>query len=195
MRVMEALKPVHADAFVLATDAESAPFFEEEAAEAGFSLLVGPRDDVLERYRMAIEASAADQVIRATGDNPLVSAELANLLIERGDLLPSDYAAFDGAPLGSGVELVSAAALKEAAAEANDPYEREHVCPFLYHRPERFKIDRPKAPAPFHAPDVRLTVDTPEDYRAVNAIFENIYRGAPIGLREAISQARRGMPA
>ncbi len=188
-RVMEALRLVNADAYVLATDAESAPFLEADAAEAGFVVVVGPRDDVLARYAMAARRADADSIVRATGDNPLVSFELANRLIERSGCadVPPDYAAFDAAPLGSGVELVRTEALFAAEAEASDPYEREHVCPFLYRRPERFRIERPRAPAPYDRPDIRVTVDTKDDYDRVNALFDAIHRGRPVGIDETIA--------
>ncbi|MDT9047104.1 hypothetical protein RSW36_28705, partial [Escherichia coli] len=42
-------------------------------------------------------------------------------------------------PVGLDVEVVTALALATAAREATDPYEREHVMPFLYRRPQRFR--------------------------------------------------------
>jgi spore coat polysaccharide biosynthesis protein SpsF len=191
-RAMEALRLVRADAYVLATDAESAPLLADDAADAGFALVVGPRDDVLARYCMAIRSVGADSVIRATGDNPLVSFELANALQDRyRDSGYPDYAAFDAAPVGSGVELVRASALLEAEAEAADPYEREHVCPFLYGRPARFGIDRPRAPGPYDRPDIRITVDTASDYGKVKGIFDALHRGSPIPLAAAIAYLDR----
>jgi spore coat polysaccharide biosynthesis protein SpsF len=186
-RVMEALRLVRADAYVLATDAESAPLFADDASEAGFALVVGPRDDVLARYCIAIRSVGAYSIIRATGDNPLVSFELANALqdLYRDGDIP-DYASFDAAPVGSGVELVRSSALLEAETEAVDPYEREHVCPFLYRRPGRFRIDRPAAPPPYDRPELRVTVDTLSDYERVKGIFDAVHRGSPIALAATI---------
>jgi spore coat polysaccharide biosynthesis protein SpsF len=190
-RAMEALRLVKADAYVLATDDLSADSLAPVAAASGFSLTVGPRDDVLERYCMAIRESRAELVLRATGDNPLVSFELADLLMDRQGEPRADYSAWSGPPIGTGVELVRAEALLAAGKEALDPYEREHVCPFLYRRPERFVIERPPAPADFCAPGLSLTVDTAADFEKVRRIFAALYRGTPLPLASVIDYCRK----
>jgi spore coat polysaccharide biosynthesis protein SpsF len=159
------LARVPAAAYVLATEERSAPEFRDLAARLGFSLFIGPEDDVLARYCGAIRAFHLDVVVRATGDNPFVNPEAASALLADPQVSDADYASYQGLPLGQGVEIVKAAALLNAEAESRDPYEREHVCPFLYRRPERFRLYRPMAPKRFLAPDARVTVDTAEDYR------------------------------
>ncbi len=42
-------------------------------------------------------------------------------------------------PIGLDIEVVSFPALERAWKEARLPFEREHVLPFLYDQPERFK--------------------------------------------------------
>lgn len=166
------LSRVRADAYVLATEERSAPEFRDLALACGFSLFVGPEDDVLARYCLAIRAFHIDVVVRATGDNPFVSPEAASCLLEDPRTAQADYSSYQGLPLGQGVEVVKAAALLAAEAEAQDPYEREHVCPFLYRRPERFSIYRPQAPERFRAPEARVTVDTSADYRWALKVVE-----------------------
>jgi spore coat polysaccharide biosynthesis protein SpsF len=141
---------------------------------------VGPAEDVLARYCLAIRRFGIDLVVRATGDNPLVSQELASLLLERRAAHPSDYAGFLGMPLGMGVELVGAEALLRAEAEARGPEEREHVCPYLYGSPELFRVDRPDAPSEYRMSGASVTVDTVADYEAVLRIYGVLYDGSPI---------------
>lgn len=196
-QVLRRLSRVEAPVRVLATDAASAAELGPVAARNGFELLVGPAEDVLARYCQAIRAYELGLVLRATGDNPLVSAELALLLLERRAALERrggapDYAAFTGMPLGMGVELVRAAALLEAEAEARDPAEREHVCPFLYARPERYAIDRSPAPAAWLLPAARVTVDDGEDYSRMVALYAALYRGEPIPDAALLAALRKG---
>lgn len=179
-QAMARLALVPADVRVLATDEASAAALAPAARRGGFELLVGPAEDVLARYCLAIRRFGLDLVVRATGDNPLVSQELASLLLERRAAHPSDYAGFLGMPLGMGVELVGAEALLRAEAEARGPEEREHVCPYLYGSPELFRVDRPDAPSEYRMSGASVTVDTVADYEAVLRIYGVLYDGSPI---------------
>jgi spore coat polysaccharide biosynthesis protein SpsF len=179
-QAMIRLSLVAADLRVLATDEKSAASLAPLAERRGFELVVGPEDDVLARYCVAIRRFKPDLVLRATGDNPLVSYELAELLVERRASNSSDYAGFLGMPTGMGVELVSAEALLRAEAEAREGREREHVCPYLYGHPELFRLDRPEAPTDYLLPGASVTVDTAADYEAVLKLYGALYDGSPI---------------
>ncbi len=186
-RVMEALSLIPATAYVLATDSCSSDDLAPLAAHCGFQLFVGPKEDVLARYAQAARAFEADQVLRATGDNPLVSFELGRLLLERRESIPADYSGYLGMPLGMGLELIEVQALYRAEREATSAFDREHVCPYLYGNPALFRIDRPQAPDEYQLPDGSLTVDTAQDYQRISRIFDELYRGAPIAAHESIS--------
>jgi spore coat polysaccharide biosynthesis protein SpsF len=179
-QAMSRLSRVEAEVRVLATDEASARALSPAAERRGFELLVGPAEDVLARYCLAIRRYTPDLVIRATGDNPLVSYELASLLVERREESPSDYAGYRNMPLGMGVELVASEALLRAEAEAREASEREHVCPYLYAHPELFRIDRPEAPAGYLMPGARVTVDTASDYESILRIYGALFDGRPI---------------
>ena len=191
-QAMARLSLVEAEVRVLATDEASAGALAPVADRGGFELLVGPAEDVLARYCLAVRRFRPDLVIRATGDNPLVSHELASLLLERRKSRPSDYAGFQGMPVGMGVELVVAEALLRAEAEAREEIEREHVCPYLYNHPELFVLDRPDAPAEYLVPGARVTVDTAADYEAVLRIYGALYDGNPIPSAALLERFRGG---
>jgi spore coat polysaccharide biosynthesis protein SpsF len=170
-RVMEALNRVPAQLRVLACPADCVAAFSPLAAEAGFELLAGPKDDVLARYCNVIRHFNISRVIRATGDNPFVFADAAAAVNAEARARGADYAGYSGLPLGAGVESVHAAALLRAEAEAAAPHEREHVCPYLYGRPELFRLHRPLAPLRWQNPAARLTVDTPEDFARAQEMY------------------------
>ncbi len=180
-QVLDRLALIPADAYILATDAASASAFAPTAAAHGFKLLAGSAEDVLSRYCEAIERYSLDRVVRATGDNPLVSPELAALLIA-DDVAdgPADYRAHTGMPLGMGVELVKAVSLIRAGREARLQPEHEHVCPYLYNNPDKFTIIRKEAPEAYILPDARVTVDTQSDYESMLKIYGALYSGRPI---------------
>ncbi|GBU28009.1 hypothetical protein R84B8_01566 [Treponema sp. R8-4-B8] len=185
-RVMEALNNIPSDLKILACPEDSLSSFTPLAQEADFQILAGPKEDVLERYCLAIRKYSINRVIRATGDNPFVFTDAAVSINEEASSLNTDYASFANLPYGAGVESVSASSLLRAAEKAALPSEREHVCPYLYNHPELFSIYCPAAPARWHYPDIRITVDTQEDYNRAAELYRalenapNRYHGETI---------------
>jgi len=175
-RVMESLNKVPAQLRVLACPEDSAAAFAPLADNADFTLLAGPKDDVLGRYCLALRTFGIQRVIRATGDNPFVFADAAAAINAEALALNADYAGYSGLPLGTGVESVSAAALLRAETGAVASYEREHVCPYLYAHPELFFLHRPLAPLRWQGADIRLTIDTREDYERAQALYAELDR-------------------
>lgn len=161
----------------LATDQ---PIVDFCAAE-GVACVRGSEQDVLSRYWQAASLFDASVVVRVTSDCPLLEPELVDDAIaayrEGGaydyvsNMLQPTW------PYGMAVEVFSAAALKDAHAEASDPAEREHVTPFIYWRPQRYRLR-----SLTRQPDLsshRWTVDTPEDFRLVSLILEALYPQRP----------------
>lgn len=170
VRVMEALNHVTASLRLLACPEDSYSSFEPLARETGFQIHAGPKEDVLERYCQAIRRNNIDRLIRATGDNPFVFTDAANALNAEAMALNADYSGYSGLPLGAGVESVSASALLSCGKNAS-PYEREHVCPYLYNHAELFSLHRPLAPLRWQGQDIRLTVDTQEDFERAKELY------------------------
>jgi spore coat polysaccharide biosynthesis protein SpsF len=171
-RVMEALSTVLCEAKVLACPEDCAAPFAPLADEAGFRLVPGPKEDVLARYCLAIKRFNPDRIIRATGDNPFVFADAADFLNTEAAALGAGYAGYSGLPYGAGVESVDAEALLKAEREASAPLEREHVCPYLYNHPELFRLHRPLAPLRWQGPEMRVTVDTAEDFKRAEELYK-----------------------
>ncbi|MDR0451966.1 MAG: spore coat protein [Treponema sp.] len=176
-RVMEALNRVTADIRVLACPENCLARFGPLAERAGFEIFGGPEDDVLGRYCGAARRFRLGRVIRATGDNPFVFADAADALNAEARELDADYAGYAGLPYGAGVESVKSEALFRAEKEAAAGPEREHVCPYLYGRPELFSLHRPLAPLAWRGPDVRVTVDTDEDFSRAELLYRALERG------------------
>jgi spore coat polysaccharide biosynthesis protein SpsF len=185
-QVMLALSRVQADIRALVTDPESRGVLEPLARRSGFRVSVGPRDDVLSRYAIAARRYGLSTVIRATGDNPLVSAEVAHLALEKHHQDGNDFTALIDAPLGTGVEVLQAEALFRAEREADEDYDREHVSPYIFSRPDRFRVYRERAPERYLMPDAKVTLDTPEDYELLQRIYRDLFRGEPIPIRELL---------
>ena len=157
---------------VLATTTEA----EDDALEAvarrlGVAVYRGDRDDVLERFAEAARVFDLDPVLRATADNPAVDIESPGRVIGALRDTRADYLREEGLPLGASVEGMTAEALYRAARLATDPYDREHVTPFILKRRDLFRVTCVDAPAPLRQPLLRVTVDTREDLAWVSELF------------------------
>jgi len=171
------------DGIVVATTVNAAddPIVRFCEAE-GVALTRGSEHDVLVRYVEAARLHDAAIVVRVTSDCPLMDPVLLDEAIGRfAALQPAcDYLSNmlePSFPYGLAVEVMTAQALFAAGSEARDPQEREHVTPFIYWRPERFRLQSFKYAADLSAH--RWTVDTPEDFELVSRIFGSLYPVRP----------------
>ncbi len=74
-----------------------------------------------------------------------------------------------------GAKLFLLKRLKQAHLETTEPKYREHVTNYIYLRPEKFKVNLHDAPAGlFDRDDIRLTVDTPEDFAMMQEIYSRL---------------------
>ena len=173
-RVMEALSFIPCDKKVLACPEDSVSAFTPLAKEAGFTLISGPKDDVLSRYCLVIRKTGVRRIIRATGDNPFVFIDAATTLNSEAEALGADYAGYSCLPFGAGVESIASVALLRAEKESHSRSEREHVCPYLHGHPELFNIHRPLAPRIWQGSELRVTVDTQEDYEKAQILYKRL---------------------
>jgi len=169
VRVMENLRRIPADRYILACDTASEETFSPLAEAAGFTCMSGPKEDVLERFCLVIRKTGVKTVLRATGDNPFLFADAAEASLRRFAELqvgkkPVCYFTYSGLPHGSGIEVFSALHLMEAAALTDSSYDHEHVGPALYRHTDRFACVSEAAPDEWYYPDVRTTIDTLADY-------------------------------
>ncbi len=166
-------------------------------AGRGVEVFRGPLEDVLGRYAGALEAfGPADHVLRLTGDCPLTDWQVIDQVVEHHLASGADYTANTyperSYPKGLDADVVTAAALQTAAREAADPYEREHVLPFIYRRPERFRLEGISQAA--DEGEVRWTVDRPDDYEFVSEVYDALYAADPAFGSEDVRALVRGRP-
>ncbi|OPY75167.1 MAG: 3-deoxy-manno-octulosonate cytidylyltransferase [Syntrophorhabdus sp. PtaU1.Bin153] len=149
------------------------------AQKEGVPCFRGSKENVLERYFLAAREHQLDTIVRVTSDCPCVDASIIDSIISQHFDSGADYSSnvlVRSFPYGVDTEVLSFAALEAAHKGATRDYEREHVCPFIYKsHPEKFKILSVVAPQELHRPDIRVTLDTEEDYALLCVVYEYIY--------------------
>ena len=174
-----------ADIIILATStlAQEQPLVDL-AGKLGVSVFRGSEFDVLDRYYQCAKAYHLDDIIRATGDNPFVDPEECDRLVDFYISQQLDYATIstapeDGYPLGVGVEIFSFSALEKSWQEGHAPHHREHVNEYILENPATFKQARMPAPPEKRAPELSLTVDTPEQFASAEKVYSDYLRQHP----------------
>jgi len=182
---LERLKRVRfAGEIVVATTGNEADApIVELCGKLGVAFFRGPEDDVLARYHQAAVAFNAATVVRITADCPIIDPAVVERVIEfylehrpEYDYVSNTFPILTY-PRGMDTEVFSFRALREAAAEAVDQPEREHVTIFIKRRPERYQI--------FNLPYekdygyYRWTVDTAEDFELIRRMITALYPVKP----------------
>lgn len=132
--------------------------------------VVGPEQDVLERFRLAACQADAQVVVRVCADNPLLWGPAIDRLVDFYQQGTYDYAynhipRHNTWPDGLGAEIFSRELLEHMAATAQSPQQREHCCNYLWDHADEFRFGTfDPEEAWLRRPDLKLDVDTAEDF-------------------------------
>lgn len=156
----------HPHTAVVATSTEPADdAIADWCGKEGVLCFRGSEQDVLARYEGAARQFGLDPVIRLTADNPFTDMEALDRLIDLHEAEGNDFThSFAALPVGVGAEIFSFAALERSAREGHAPHHREHVDEYMIENPGIFRTGTLSVEGARNRPDIRLTVDTPEDY-------------------------------
>ena len=138
----------------------------------------GSKEDVLLRYYLTAKENDIDLVVRVTSDCPCIDAQIVDVVISEHLKINADYTSnslIRTYPHGLDVEVFNFDALEKAYKDAKEDYEREHVTPYINRNPQKFIVNIVKAPKELYAPDIRVTLDTEEDYTLLCAVFDYLY--------------------
>ncbi|MHB1126205.1 MAG: cytidylyltransferase domain-containing protein [Bacillota bacterium] len=183
LRQIERLKRAsRIDRLLVATSTEASDNAVQELMEMEGTVgcFRGHLEDVLDRFYSAAKIFSPQHVVRLTGDCPLADPEVIDKVIafhlERGYDCSSNTLE-PTFPDGLDVEVFRFKCLERAWREARLPSQREHVTPYIYQHPEKYKIGYYKNPV--NLSYMRWTVDEPEDFDLVNRIYEALYPANP----------------
>lgn len=152
------------------------------------SVFRGSEDDVLDRFIQAAKQFEFRKIIRVCADNPFLDLPSLQTLINEFNRSEADYLGFQLAGnkpsilthFGFWAEAVRFEALLEAQELTSEKLYHEHVTNFVYCNPGLFNIQFIQAdPVIFSRTDIRMTLDTPEDFEIQKQIFATISREKP----------------
>lgn len=136
----------------------------------------GPVEDVLTRFFECAARHAPDIVVRVTADCPMIDPALVDYAVRSLKDAPPEIQymnlSLSHFPRGLDVEVMRFSALATAFKEAEDPYEHEHVTPFLYRHPERFGWQQLKTDTP--AAQYRWCVDEQSDLDLITELLDRL---------------------
>lgn len=147
---------------------------QTEAEKYGAKVYRGSLEDVLGRYLGAAEKFGLDNIVRITADCPCVDPVIISAIIEKLIREKRDYVsnvekrAF---PHGLDTEAFTFSALQKANLNEEKPEIREHV---TYHIRLTDDFNKTSFTDTFglpHRPDIRITLDTAQDYTLLSALF------------------------
>ena len=139
----------------------------EFAQTAGVRCIRGSEQDVLARFAAGAREVDATAYVRITGDCPFIDPEVVDRVVEARRATDAPDAFTDESfPDGFDVEVVTAEMIHRAEAEATDPYDREHVTPWI----RRMAGARSVVVTRGEPTDLRVTLDEPADLEVITAV-------------------------
>jgi len=143
-----------------------------EVRKLGYACEQGSENDVLDRYVQAAKKHQADVVVRITGDCPLMDPELVDKAVRRFRTTGVDYFSNTSPPTypdGLDIEVCTFKALEQASQETSDPFDHEHVTPYL-RKSGKFKTGSMQYSQDLSS--LRWTVDEPADFEVIEKVFQ-----------------------
>jgi spore coat polysaccharide biosynthesis protein SpsF len=163
------------------------------AGEYAISVFRGSENDLVDRYYQATLQFGADIIVRVPADNPVpepaeVDRTIQHHLNSSNDFTTSYPDVLDnGWPDGIGAEVFNFEALKRVWETSTDPRNREHPHTNFYEHPELFRVGTLPCPQEFRRPDIKLDVNTRQEYEFMAALYDFLYfRNPEFGILDII---------
>lgn len=153
----------------------------------------GSENDLVDRYYQAAIAHGGEIIVRVPGDNPTPEPKTIDDTIRYHIASGNDFSSSypdviqNNFPDGIGAEVFGLAPLSSIWAAAGTIRNREHPHTNFYDHPERFKVGSPPCPTAIRRPEIKLDVNTPDEYEFMARLYADLYPKDPhFGIREII---------
>lgn len=167
---------------------------EELSKQHEWNLFRGHPTDLLDRHYQAALYFNADAVAKIPSDCPLIDSQVIDYVLQQFlDMFPDiDYVSNlhpPSYPDGNDVEVMSMSCLQSAWEKAKMPMEREHTTPYIWERPDEFRIHNVKWNSGLdYSMSHRWTIDYEADYHFIARVYEELYKNNPgFGLNDILN--------
>lgn len=155
----------------------------ELAQKYDIPFIRGSENNVLSRFEEVSKITDSDVFVRITADDPLLDPEVTGKVIKEFILGDYDYVSNiieRSWPRGMDTEVFSRKALERSVRESDLDEYKEHVTLYIRANAEKFKIKNVNSSPEESMPELRLCVDTEDDYKLISIIFDNLYQEGKI---------------
>ena len=145
---------------------------EKICNEIEIECIRGPEENLLARYKIVSDKIKPNIIVKMGADStlidPLVIDQVVNTFLNGDYDYVSNYGIPKTYPEGCTADVYTAKTLNEAFQEAKKPSELEHINPYIWNRPEKyrsFRVDYKK-----DLSNYRLSLDYHEDFLVIKSI-------------------------
>jgi spore coat polysaccharide biosynthesis protein SpsF len=154
--------------------------FIKFAKEKEVKFVLGDEINVLKRLIVGAKKVNAKIIVRASSENPFLYGTGIDSLIKKHVNGDFDLSYLGGMPLGTGVQVINLEVLEKSHRLGNKRHRSEFCTMYISENPTKFRIFRFDPPKQLNRPEIRLTVDTPQDLIVARIIQEKLGKGNSI---------------
>ena len=157
----------------------------------------GDEEDVLDRFYKCAKHYDLDLIVRVTADDPFkdpnVIDQAIEIMLSNRNLDYCSNTIEPTFPEGIDVEVFTIGALERAYNEANLKSEREHVTPYIWKNPRKFRVRNFK-----YTKDLsqwRWTLDNEQDWKFVETVYKHLFTPGTLFYMEDIIELLEKFPS
>ncbi|NIM17531.1 MAG: hypothetical protein GTO45_36420, partial [Candidatus Aminicenantes bacterium] len=121
----------------------------------------------------ACDAYDIDVVVRLTGDSPVVSPEIGEIILKSHFNSGADFTEVRKFAVGTNSQVYNVEALKRVIEMVGRADYSEHMTLYMINNPDIFKVNYVDTPEEL-VRDYRLTLDYPEDLEMFSELFKKL---------------------
>ena len=177
---------LHDEIVIATTDLKQDDVIFDYVTNRNIPCFRGDEKNVLERHYQCAKKYAFSTIVRIPSDKPLIDPTIVDSVIEKFQSNSYDYISnfsvdvndndrfIPSYPSGTEVEIFSFTALETAWKNASSEDEKEHVTPYIYSNPEKFKIFTFKSEK--NLSQFRWALDYENDLKLIRIIISKIQK-------------------